>query len=191
MIPKDPEIPQGGVAGGGHPSCGLETHRFPHAVSLKGCSLTRRTSRGSYLRARVRGKVPRRSSTSASMIEWPERERVSNQPLGLPGHWPMTTARVVGRNAVRACVGSLPARPTGLQLDVGLIRSLPSICHKLLHVEDGSSDEHVIGRPSELVCKDRQSLSLSVLALELLEQVLTFGVFLRIPVMVNACSGRR
>ena len=102
---------------------------------------------------------------------------MSNQPLGLPGHWPMTAACVLGRNAVRVWIGSLPARPTGLQLGIGLTRSPPSSCHELLHVEDSPSDEHVIGRPSDLVCEDRQRLSLSVLALELFEQALTFGVF--------------
>ena len=73
--------------------------------------------------------------------------------------------RAQRRNAVGAGIGSLPARPTRLELGVGLTRSRPSGRHELLQVERSASVEHVVGRPAELVRENRQGLALAMLPL--------------------------
>jgi len=147
VVPPDPTIRQGGVAGGGESARGLETHRFPHAVPIKRCDLERLSLTGQLSPGSGEGQSSGKIDHQPFLMRWPERERVSNQAQGLPDDWPMTSVRAHGRNAVRAGIGSVPARPTGLELDVGLTRSLPSRGHELLHVEDGASVEHVVGRP--------------------------------------------
>jgi len=175
VVPSDPRIRQGGVAGGAGSARGLETHRCPHAVPIKRCALARLCSRGSYLRARVRGRVPGRAHVSHSSVEG-RRERVSNQAQGLPDQWPRTAVRAQRRNAVRAGIGSMPARSTRLELGVGLTRSRPSCCHELLHVKRSAPVEHVVRRPTELVRENRQGFALAMFPLELLEQALAFGI---------------
>lgn len=174
MIPSDPRSREGGVAGGGASACGLETHRCPHAVPLKRCalarlSLTRQLSPGSG-----EGQSSRKSDHPPCRMC--ERERVANQAQGLPGHRPRTTVRAQRRNAVRAGIGSKPARPTGLELGVGLTRSLRLRGHELLHVERRAPGEHVVRRPTELVRENRQGFALAMFPLELLEQALAFGI---------------
>jgi hypothetical protein len=101
---------------------------------------------------------------------------MSNQAQGLPGHRPRTTVRAQRRNAVRAGIGSRLARPTGLELGVGLTRSLRLRRHELLQVERGAARQHVVGRPAQLVREDREGFPLAMLPLEALEQLLAGGI---------------
>ena len=94
----------------------------------------------------------------------------------LPGLGPMTSVRARRRSAIGDGVGSVPARPAGLELDVGLPRSAPSSGQEFLHLEDDLPLEQMIGRPAQLVGQDGEGLGLSVLALELLEEALALGV---------------
>ena len=88
----------------------------------------------------------------------------------------MTSVGARRRSAIGDGVGSVPARPAGLELDVGLPRSAPSSGQELLHVERRLALEDVVGGPSQLVGQDGEGLGLSVLALELLEEALALGV---------------
>ena len=167
MSPSGPRSQWGGGAGGDSSTRGLETQPCPRPVPVKGYARERQGSRGSYLRARGRGRVPGSSPTQSSWDR--EVERVSNQAQGLPDHRPRTAERAQRRNAVRAGVGSRPVRPRGRQLDVGPNRSKPSCRHKLLEVERGAPGEHVVGYPAEFVREDRQGFPLAMFPLEALE----------------------
>ena len=160
---------QGSVADGASSFRGLETHRFPRAVPIKRCELRRLCLKGQLSPGSGEGQSSGTIEHWTLMIQRTETERASNQRQGMPGHWPMTSVRAHGRNAVGVVVGSLPARPTRLQLDVGLARSVPSSLHELLHVEDGATLEHVVDRAPDLVSEDREGLGLAMLSLEFLE----------------------
>jgi hypothetical protein len=153
VVPPDPRSRRGGVAGGRESTRGLETHRCPHAVPLKRCDLERLCLPGQLSPGSGEGQSSGKSDHPPCLMC--ERERVANQAQGLPGHRPRTTGRARWRNAVRAGIGSMLARPTWLELGVGLTRSLRLRGHELLHVEGGASVEHVVGRPAELVREDR------------------------------------
>lgn len=116
VVPSDPRVRQGGVAGGCESTRGLETHRCPHTVPLKRCALERLRPTGQLAPGSGEGQSSGKVAQQPVLMRWLARERVSNQAQGLPDHWPRTAVRAHRRNAVRAGIGSGPARPTGLEL---------------------------------------------------------------------------
>ena len=170
MVLQDPQTPVGRRSDGIVSHRGLETHRFPRAVLVNGYDLGGQLSPGS-------GEGQSSGTIDQQLLAiWSETEAGVQSTAGAAG--PLADDRCARSRTQRRAwlAGSSPARPTRLQLGVGLTRSAPSSRHELLSVKQGPPLQHVVGGAADLVGEDGQSLPLSVLSLELLQEGLALGV---------------